>query len=234
MSGGVESRGWILDTLYDGCIGGWAVRIGQTIKYAVRVGGHCSHITAHVVEGPFGLDVEPDAEAWAHEHTKLGMPVPPIPHATRARNWLDRFKYGGRDEDQNTAVPRVGRWSSDIGEIITPIVAVCRHENGIPVVAEWIAEDPTYFAEEEAKLIAAFERERERVREYDEDDEEHGRREPMTRTTKCDRHESDDGSSGLRDSLINVLLVLVIVFFLVYFGKGCMDGVSVRKRRMVR
>ena len=224
MIGDVESRGWILDTLYDGCFGGWSVRLGQPIKYAVRIGGYRTQIKADVVEGPFGPDVVPNAEDWAYEYTKLGMPVPPIPHATRARTWWDRFKYGGRDEDQNAAVPRVGRWSSDIGEIVTPIIAVCHHENGIPVVAEWVAEDPTYFEEEEAKLLAAFERKR--AREYDayddaDDDEEHGRREPMTRTTKCDRHESDDGSSGLRDSLINVLLVLVIVFFLVYFGKGC-------------
>lgn len=168
-----ESRGWVLDTLYDGCFGGWAVRIGQPIKYDVRIGGHRSCIKAEVVEGPFGLDVVPNDEDWAYEHTKLGMPVPPIPCATRARTWWDRFKYGGRDEDQNAAVPRVGRWSSDIGEIVTPIVAVCRHENGIPVVSEWVAEDPTYFEEEEAKLIAAFERES----EYDaDDDEEHGRR----------------------------------------------------------
>lgn len=221
MIGDVESRGWTLNPLYDGCDGGWAVRIGQPVKYAVRIGGYRAHIPAHVVEGPFGLDVVPDAEAWELKHAQLGMPVPPIPCATRARTRWDRFKEWLGGPDQNAAVPRVGRWESDIGEIVTPIVAVCRHENGIPVVAEWIAEDPTYFAEEEAKLIAAFERERERVREYDEDDEEHGRREPMTRTTKCDRHESDDGSSGLRDSLINVLLVLVIVFFLVYFGKGC-------------
>lgn len=166
-----ESRGWVLDTLYDGCIGGWAVRIGQPIKYDVRIGGHRSCIKAEVVEGPFGLDVVPNAEDWTYEHTKLGMPVPPIPCATRARTWWDRFKYGGRDEDQNAAVPRVGRWSSDIGEIVTPIVAVCRHENGIPVVAEWVAEDPTYFEEEEAKLLAAFERERD-----EDDDEECGRR----------------------------------------------------------
>ena len=211
---------WHRTPCYDGCVGGWAVRIGQPVKYAVRVGGHYSTIPAHVVEGPFGLDVVPNIEAWSRAHTKFGMPIPPLPRATRARTWWDRFKDGFRG-DQNAAVPRVVCWASEIGEIAAPAVAVCRHENGIPVVAEWIAEDATYFAEEEAKLIAAFERERERVREYDEDDEERGRREPMTRTTKCDRHESDDGSSGLRDSLINVLLVLVIVFFLVYFGKGC-------------
>ena len=223
MIGDVESRGWILNPLYDGCSGGGAVRPGQPIKYAVRVGGHCAHIPAHVVEGPFGLDVVPDDEAWELKHTQLGMPVPPIPCATRARTRWDRFKEWLGD-DQNAAVPRVGRWESDIGEIVTPIVAVFRHENGIPVVAEWVPEDPKYFEEEEAKLLAAFERKR--AREYDayddaDDDDERGRREPMTRTTKCDRHESDDGSSGLRDSLINVLLVLVIVFFLVYFGKGC-------------
>ena len=224
MIGDVESRGWTLNPLYDGCDGGWAVRIGQPVKYAVRVGGYRMKIKAEVVEGPFGLDVVPNAEDWAYEHTRLGMPVPPIPCAARARTWWDRFKECLGGIDQNAAVPRVGRWESDIGAIVTPIVAVCRHENGIPVVAEWVPEDPTYFEEEEAKLLAAFELKR--AREYDayddaDDDEERGRREPMTRTTKCDRHESDDGSSGLRDSLINVLLVLVIVFFLVYFGKGC-------------
>lgn len=173
MIGDAESRGWILDPLYDGCDGGWAVRIGQPIKYAVRIGGHRAQIKAEVVEGPFGLDVVPDAEEWAYEYTKLGMPVPPIPCATRARTRWDRFKEWLGGPDQNAAVPRVGRWWSDFGEIITPIVAVCHHENGIPVVATWVAEDAAYFAEEEAKLIAAFERER----EYDaDDDEEHGRR----------------------------------------------------------
>ena len=167
---------WHRIPCYDGCTGGWAVRIGQPVKYAVRVGGHYSTIPAHVVEGPFGLDVVPNIEDWSCAHTRFGMPIPPLPRATRARTWWDRFKDGFRG-DQNAAVPRVGCWASEIGEIVTPIVAVCRHENGIPVVAEWIAEDATYFAEEEAKLIAAFERERERVREYDEDDdEEHGRR----------------------------------------------------------
>ena len=159
-----ESRGWILDTLYDGCIGGWAVRPGQPIKYAVRIGGHHTQITAHVVEGPFGLDVVPDAEDWEYEHTKLGMPVPPIPCATRARTWWDLFKEYLGGTDYNAAVPRVGRWVSDFGEIITPIIAVCRHENGIPVVAQWVPEDPTYFEEEEAKLLAAFERKRARIR----------------------------------------------------------------------
>ena len=181
MIGDAESRGWILDTLYDGCVGDWAVRIGQPIKYAVRIGGYRAQIKADVVEGPFGLDVVPNAEDWAYEHTKLGMPVPPIPCATRARTWWDRFKecFGGYD--MNAAVPRVGRWVSDFGEIITPIIAVFRHENGIPVVAEWVAEDPTYFEEEEAKLLAAFERER----EYDaDDDEERWRR--RRRRSPCD------------------------------------------------